>query len=351
VAILGVTADSFSQSPSDVLDELEPLSRALLDLSLKRGMSDAEIGGMLGTDADAVLENRVALMRSIAERVAPEAADADLAELQATIVDRVYGATNGTAPAPEDLSDDAARPADDRPTALHAVIEEPETAEDIAPVVVEIAGAGEAEGVEAETAEPQPEAAAPPPGTRPPSRANPLPPDKPAAARPRRSPLVVLLPLLAVSTVICVIVALSSGGDDKGTASAPAPPAEQPQPPASPPPAEPAPAPSAKARTALAPLAGARGRATASLDGDRLRLTLTGLPDPKGGAYQAWLYDSVADARPLGRIKAGKGTIAATLPADKGDYRYVDVSLEPPDGNPNHSGKSVLRVPLDQLGR
>ena len=32
-----------------------------------------------------------------------------------------------------------------------------------------------------------------------------------------------------------------------------------------------------------------------------------------------------------------------------GQYRFLDVSLEPADGNRNHSGQSVLRVPLSEL--
>ncbi len=43
-----MAVDSFSDSSSEVLNDLDPLSRAILDLSLKRGMSDAEIGEILG---------------------------------------------------------------------------------------------------------------------------------------------------------------------------------------------------------------------------------------------------------------------------------------------------------------
>jgi hypothetical protein len=41
--------------------------------------------------------------------------------------------------------------------------------------------------------------------------------------------------------------------------------------------------------------------------------------------------------------------VTAELPAAAARYRYIDVSLEPADGNPNHSGQSVLRVPLRGL--
>ena len=41
--------------------------------------------------------------------------------------------------------------------------------------------------------------------------------------------------------------------------------------------------------------------------------------------------------------------MTAKLPASAAGYRYLDVSQEPADGNPNHSGQSVLRVPLRSL--
>jgi hypothetical protein len=138
--------------------------------------------------------------------------------------------------------------------------------------------------------------------------------------RKRRSPLLVLLPILLVGALIGVIIGLASTGNDK--ASTP---------------------PAAKTSLQLAPLAGHSGRGTAAVDGDRLHLTVSGLPD---GAYEVWLYNSIADARPIGRLKAPAGTLDARLPANWRDYRYLDVSLEPPDGNPNHSGESVLRAPL-----
>ncbi len=38
--------------------------------------------------------------------------------------------------------------------------------------------------------------------------------------------------------------------------------------------------------------------------------------------------------------------MSARLPANFRRYRFIDVSREPADGNPNHSGQSVLRVPV-----
>jgi DNA-directed RNA polymerase specialized sigma24 family protein len=54
-----MAVDSFSHSSDEVLNELDPLSRALLDLSVQQGMDDAEIAEVLGTDTESVLEVRV----------------------------------------------------------------------------------------------------------------------------------------------------------------------------------------------------------------------------------------------------------------------------------------------------
>ena len=112
-----MAVDSFSYPSEDVLQDLDPLSRALLDLSLHRGMEDAEIADVLGTDEDSVLEVRIGLLRALADKVAPEHADADLPELQAVVADRVYG--DKDAEATEIAALEAAVPAteaDERPS-------------------------------------------------------------------------------------------------------------------------------------------------------------------------------------------------------------------------------------------
>ena len=86
-----MAVDSFSHSSREALDDLDPLSRALVDLSIKQRMSDPEIAAVLSTDADTVFENRVALLRALAERVAPESADADVPELESVVAERLYG--------------------------------------------------------------------------------------------------------------------------------------------------------------------------------------------------------------------------------------------------------------------
>jgi hypothetical protein len=172
-----------------------------------------------------------------------------------------------------------------------------------------------------------------------------------------------------------VVVSLQrsdGGGSDSGTpaASTPPPPAApaKPSKPAKPrKPARQTPAATTPAKPAkpakktpagprpveLTALAGpaAGGKGSARIAGGKLELNVTGLPAPHGARYTVWLYNSVIDARPLGSSRTGRISLTAKLPKGASRYRYVDVSLEPADGNPNHSGESILRVPLARLGR
>src|SRR3954453_21636470 len=77
-AILEMQVDSFHHA----LEDLDPISRALVELSLKNGLDDDEIAGMMGNDVDAVRAQREAALRDLARRVAPESSDADLPELE-----------------------------------------------------------------------------------------------------------------------------------------------------------------------------------------------------------------------------------------------------------------------------
>ena len=76
--------------------------------------------------------------------------------------------------------------------------------------------------------------------------------------------------------------------------------------------------------------------------------SVRGLPKPDG-SYQVWLYNDIVDAQSLGTISGGSGKLEVKLPSDASDYKSLDVSNEPADANPNHSGASVLRAPLGEL--
>jgi hypothetical protein len=78
-------------------------------------------------------------------------------------------------------------------------------------------------------------------------------------------------------------------------------------------------------------------------DGTALDLDVTGLRDD-GGFLEVWLIDpTVTKMVPVGVLRGHRGEF--TLPAgiDLRDYPIVDISVEPLDGNPAHSGDSVLR--------
>ena len=73
----------------------------------------------------------------------------------------------------------------------------------------------------------------------------------------------------------------------------------------------------------------------------RLVVRVSGLA-PLEEPYAVWLYDSVERAVLLHRFVDDEFTVDERLPVDAGDYRFIDVSREPLDGNPrNHSGASV----------
>ena len=87
-------------------------------------------------------------------------------------------------------------------------------------------------------------------------------------------------------------------------------------------------------------------RVVETADGRRLDLTLPdGLPAP-AGFYEVWLIDSAVEGMvSLGPARAD-GTYAVPSDLDVAAFPIVDVSVEEPDGDPTHSGVSVLRGTL-----
>ncbi|MET0765242.1 MAG: anti-sigma factor [Blastococcus sp.] len=103
---------------------------------------------------------------------------------------------------------------------------------------------------------------------------------------------------------------------------------------------------------ALDPLPGhdASGRAEVVLreDGTRvLHVDLTA-PEPDDSYYEIWLIDTdVVGMFPLGVVQPGTQTVELPAGLDLGQYPIVDVSVEPLDGNPTHSGVSIARGQLE----
>ena len=311
--------DSFPDSSEDVLNDLDPLSRALLDLSVQRGMDDAEIAQVLGTDEESVFEVRVGLLRNLAEQVAPEHAESELPELQAAVAERLYA----------EPEDETAVEADDLGDEVDEAELEEEEETDVEVEVEPAEPALEPEPDREPEPEPEPVAAAASPAPRQPTSR-------------RRSWLPVVLPILLLLAVVAFIIAAGSGDDGNDDKKSEPTAQQAPDKPKPPPEAE---TPAEPKRTRLTSLGSASG--TASLDGDTLTMSLKDLPAADGGTYTVWLYNSIIDAKKIGTVKNGK--VEAKLPSDADKYEFVDVSVEPKDGNANHSGQSVLRVPLKKL--
>ena len=79
-------------------------------------------------------------------------------------------------------------------------------------------------------------------------------------------------------------------------------------------------------------------------DDQIMSMTAQGLPRPPAGAYYGvWLVDDAGQDFPVG-VLAPNGQGIWSLPADvAARYRAIDVTLEPADGNPSRSERTVLR--------
>lgn len=165
-------------------------------------------------------------------------------------------------------------------------------------------------------------------------------PVEPEAARRRRGSRLVLRPAVALACSAALVAGgvgigiISAGGDGGGGASPPA------------------------VQIALAPVtsadAGASGTVKlASADpvgtADGATVTVSGLePLPDGGYYELWMLNSPDDLVSMGSFRVGadgSATVKLPVAADPASFKFFDVSAEPGDGKPGHSGVSVLRAP------
>ncbi|MGE3233182.1 MAG: anti-sigma factor [Thermoleophilia bacterium] len=95
------------------------------------------------------------------------------------------------------------------------------------------------------------------------------------------------------------------------------------------------------------PTARGQARVVGGDDGG-LRLDVSGLAPSDGAFYELWLLDGPDRMVSLGAFRvpaSGRAEVDVPLPVPVTDFRYLDVSREPDDGNPAHSGDSVLRGP------
>ncbi|MGW6274422.1 anti-sigma factor [Streptomyces sp. NPDC055060] len=91
-------------------------------------------------------------------------------------------------------------------------------------------------------------------------------------------------------------------------------------------------------------------RGYASLTGDRghrtLAIQVKGLPSTKG-YFEVWLMDrSHTKLVSMGVLNAdGRATLPVPANVDLSEYSVVDVSVQPFNGKPDHSGRSIVRGP------
>jgi hypothetical protein len=104
------------------------------------------------------------------------------------------------------------------------------------------------------------------------------------------------------------------------------------------------------AQTALDPLAAddASGRAEVrESDGSRSLQVDLDAPDLDDGYYEVWVMQPDAVRMvPVGVVHRGDTVLPLPDGIDLGAYPVVDVSVEPMDGDPTHSGLSVARGSL-----
>ncbi|GAC1316028.1 MAG: hypothetical protein NVSMB25_01010 [Thermoleophilaceae bacterium] len=371
------------------LDRLDPASRALLDLSLRRGLTAEEIAELLGADPNSVVRLRNDALMDIAQAIGigeDEDRGRALAML-AELSDAQWGAgpaagdppangsiSAGTQPASEalrghetqsgdsaaaaavdpdvgaggvelsrapgavagteaaDRGSDADAGAEPRVEATdHAGAEQAAGANDHA-------GAEQAAGATDQAAQVAPEAAAAQFDRSADGARN-------DADRRRRAGVVAILALVVLGAIAAV--ALSSGGHSHSRRAA----SRVGPPPAGKPTATPAPAPApggAAKAVRLMPIGGASARATARPTGTAgaVIVTASGLrPAPKG--YDVWLYNSVIDSSRVGRMSGSPASVTLTPPAS-GHFHFLDIARAPTRGSA-HSGESVLRVSLSTL--
>ena len=95
----------------------------------------------------------------------------------------------------------------------------------------------------------------------------------------------------------------------------------------------------------------AAGQAEVDDDGDgrrTLTVTLEGDEGLDGDYREVWLIRADGEALiSLGVLEDASGTFLVPDGVDLDEYRLVDISFEPVDGDPAHSGDSIVRGELD----
>jgi hypothetical protein len=305
----------------DALGRLAPEERAVLELSIRRGLHDAVLAELLRLEAEVVGRRRRSALRRLAA-----ALDVPGGVPLETALRELWG-------------EEDAEPAPTPPAA-----EKPDRARPAPSGVAERRGAA---GPESGVAERR--GAAAPERVR---RAPPRPAERrrDAEAPPARRPAptaVVRRPLRRTGAVAALVASAAAGAaiaalvirEDGST------------PVLGPGSLEPGAGPIVRLSQVGAP-SGRAGTAQVvqSARRPRVRLWLRGLPRrPRG--YGIWLYDSPAKARRLVQFRGPGVRLEVALPVGFRHYRAIDVSAERATSGPRHAGPSVLRVRMRPLLR
>jgi hypothetical protein len=109
------------------------------------------------------------------------------------------------------------------------------------------------------------------------------------------------------------------------------------------------------AQTSLSPVGeldpAATGQAAVKKNGQVIRLKISGLKvNGDNDFYEAWLMDPKNGFISLGTFRVGEDgstTLDLPVPVKTDKFPVVDISLQPTNGKPTHSGVSVLRGTLN----
>lgn len=100
---------------------------------------------------------------------------------------------------------------------------------------------------------------------------------------------------------------------------------------------------------ALPAWSGATGEATLEQDADGTKILVVTMetPRPVDGIQQVWLADTTATSMtPIGPLSQPEQRFVLPKDLDVNRFPLVDISVQQPGGNPQHSGNSIVRGTL-----
>jgi len=341
----------------DACAALDAADRALLNLWVNRGLKDGAVARMTNMTEAAVAQRRARIVDGLSQELGLPPAEirealGAIAESGDAGSDRASGPPTGKGAA-SGISRASAHPP--------AAVGPESSVKDPDPQAEPSSGQPLSDSADQATPARPPTALPLAPPTTLPSASATAPPSAPAREAPdpraptRRRAIAVALGLLLVAVVAIVVVVAALGSSPtkhprvavaqpapapspSAPAASPTSPSSSPSPPVSPVPSHP-----------LGALPGGLGHATGTvlLIGPRrhlkLRLTVRHVTAARFGHYEVWLYNSIIDAEPLGRLRTGVRKVTLRLPANAHRFRWIDISFQP-IGFVNHSGESVLRA-------